>query len=255
MKGASGMKAMILGFMSAFAALAAVAGNGAAEADAAQKERIAAWKKCTGGYVKQEDPGNGMVAILNKQKRIGKRALASVAKYYREFTGSMPFAVVEGRAPHNAVYVVEVIDDPGVVHPLTIWPESRKAQVNIAPLARGAGEEEKLESRTLKEVSRAIALLAGGGSQYPGTLAGTEGEAAGADKFKGFQMPPDVFLRIGTNLRALDVRPERRITYLEAVQEGWAPPPTNDVQRAIWRKVHSLPDKPITIEFDPKKGR
>ena len=50
MKGASGMKAIILGFMSAFAVVAAVAGNGAAEVDAAQKERIAAWKKCTGGY-------------------------------------------------------------------------------------------------------------------------------------------------------------------------------------------------------------
>ena len=36
------------------------------------------------------------------------------------------------------------------------------------------------------------------------------------------------------------------------VEEGWSPSPTNDVQRAIWEKVHAIPDKPLTIEFDPK---
>ena len=39
-----------------------------------------------------------------------------------------------------------------------------------------------------------------------------------------------------------------------------APKPTfssalYDVQRAIWKEVHSIPDKPITIEFDPKKDK
>ena len=41
-------------------------------------------------------------------------------------------------------------------------------------------------------------------------------------------------------------------TYKRACREGWAPTPTNDVQRAIWEKVHAIPDKPLTIEFDPK---
>lgn len=44
----------------------------------------------------------------------------------------------------------------------------------------------------------------------------------------------------------------RRTTYLKACQEGWASAPTNDIQKAIWNKVHEVPDKPIKIEFDPK---
>ena len=44
-------------------------------------------------------------------------------------------------------------------------------------------------------------------------------------------------------------------THKKACQEGWAPAPTNDVQKAIWEKVHAIPDKPMTIEFDPKKDK
>ena len=51
------------------------------------------------------------------------------------------------------------------------------------------------------------------------------------------------------------VKKERRIPYRVAVQEGWAAPPTNDYQKAVWNEVHAIPDKPLTIEFDPKKDR
>ena len=44
-------------------------------------------------------------------------------------------------------------------------------------------------------------------------------------------------------------------TYLTACSEGWAPAPTNDVQKAIWEKVHAIPKQPIKIDFDPKKGK
>ena len=45
-----------------------------------------------------------------------------------------------------------------------------------------------------------------------------------------------------------------RATYREACREGWAPPPTNDLQRAIWEETRKLPEKPIKIEFDPPRG-
>ena len=44
-------------------------------------------------------------------------------------------------------------------------------------------------------------------------------------------------------------------TYRQACQEGWAPAPKNDEQKAIWNQVHAIPDKPIKIEFDPKRGK
>ena len=44
-------------------------------------------------------------------------------------------------------------------------------------------------------------------------------------------------------------------TYKNACEQGWAPAPTNDIQKAIWDKVHAVPKNPMKIEFDPKKGR
>ena len=45
----------------------------------------------------------------------------------------------------------------------------------------------------------------------------------------------------------------RFATYWQACKEGWAPAPTNDVQKAIWDKVHSLPTAPLKIAPEPKK--
>ena len=53
----------------------------------------------------------------------------------------------------------------------------------------------------------------------------------------------------------LGILPVRTTTYLQACQEGWAPMPTNAVQKAIWEKVRAIPQSPMKIEFDPKKGR
>jgi len=51
------------------------------------------------------------------------------------------------------------------------------------------------------------------------------------------------------------VRPVYRASYAAACQEGWAPPPTNEYQRAIWNDVHKIPEKPMKIDFDPAKGK
>ena len=54
---------------------------------------------------------------------------------------------------------------------------------------------------------------------------------------------------------ALGAYVKRRTSYQKACEEGWAPLPTNDVQKAIWDKVHAVPKNPMKIEFDPKQGK
>ena len=34
-----------------------------------------------------------------------------------------------------------------------------------------------------------------------------------------------------------DIKPLHRAPYVAAVEQGWAPPPTNDIQKAIWDRV------------------
>jgi hypothetical protein len=54
-------------------------------------------------------------------------------------------------------------------------------------------------------------------------------------------------------MKPLGVLPAQRATYLKACEEGWAPAPTNDVQKAIWDKVHAMPTEPIKIKPETKK--
>ena len=42
-------------------------------------------------------------------------------------------------------------------------------------------------------------------------------------------------------LGALGVVPAETATYRQACREGWAPAPTNDVQRAIWDRYRAAP--------------
>ena len=68
-------------------------------------------------------------------------------------------------------------------------------------------------------------------------------------------MQPMNFQRMYSGMGRFGITRERRVPYRVAVQEGWAAQPTNDYQKAIWQEIHAIPDKPITIEFDPKKDK
>lgn len=68
-------------------------------------------------------------------------------------------------------------------------------------------------------------------------------------------IPVDVTIRMNQHTEKFGIPPAIMKPYKIACQEGWAPQPTNDIQRTIWNQAHQVPDKPITIEFDPKKDK
>ena len=61
-------------------------------------------------------------------------------------------------------------------------------------------------------------------------------------------LPADVIQRCTKHLANIGVTRRETSSYFRAAKEGWAPSPTNDVQRKIWAQVHSVPSKPITIK-------
>ena len=70
------------------------------------------------------------------------------------------------------------------------------------------------------------------------------------------EMPPtEALARMPDYLKGLGVTPLGRVPYRQTCQEGWAPAPTNEFQRAIWNKARAVPDKPITIESGLKRDR
>jgi hypothetical protein len=75
------------------------------------------------------------------------------------------------------------------------------------------------------------------------------------DKIESLDISMNAYLSIGAVLFLRGIEPFEYGTYLDACELGIAPAPTNDIQKAIWDKVHAAPKNPMKIEFDPKKGR
>ena len=57
------------------------------------------------------------------------------------------------------------------------------------------------------------------------------------------------------SVSAIGLQAAKPVSYKMACRQGWAPAPTNSIQKAIWDEVHAVPATPMKIEFDPKKGR
>ena len=66
-------------------------------------------------------------------------------------------------------------------------------------------------------------------------------------------IPVDMVNYYQEYLKTLGVTTRAVTSYKTACKEGWAPAPTNDVQRAIWDKVHAMPTAPIKIKPEEKK--
>ena len=107
--------------------------------------------------------------------------------------------------------------------------------------------------RIHKEIWRALGFVSGiGYAPYQNDVLQPVFSVKALDGLEYQVMQPMNFQKMYTTLSKLGVTRARRIPYRVAVQEGWATPPTNDYQKAVWKEVHSIPDKPIKIEFDPK---
>ena len=211
-----------------------------------------------GGFIERPGTAKGSITYVNCQQKAPKAWIDESIAYFSEVTkfkinyAEGTFDIKNPKVEGNvSIFIVE---DDGLPT-LLIAPESRWALVNIAPIA----QEKRpafFEQRTKKELSRAFAYLCGAtGSRYERSLTRGITSQTELDKNPDYELPMDVVQRFWDYMKPLGVIPAQRTTYLKACQEGWAPAPTNDVQRTIWEQTHQLPTKPIKIEFDPAKGK
>ena len=159
------------------------------------------------------------------------------------------------RSKFNAQIVVILINNP-VLPTTLVAPEERWALVNInklsAGLVSGPLYEKMFAARCRKEIIRTFSLLCGGGSsQFPGNMMATA-SVKDLDMVQEF-IPIDMGARWIEYLKNLGVKPAYQCTYKQACIEGWAPAPTNDIQKAIWDKVHAMPTAPLKIRPETKK--
>ena len=68
---------------------------------------------------------------------------------------------------------------------------------------------------------------------------------------------PEVYDKVQSTCQTLNVDMLRKVSYKRACIEGWAPAPTNDIQKAIWEQAKADkergPTNPIKIPPPKKK--
>lgn len=218
-----------------------------------------------GGIVIHPKSFKGKALVLNSQTIVDQKEIelaASLLAKYSECNvvaqrGESVKNLSAAKQDYNAELVVVVVSD-GNTPAMLLAPEDGWGYVNVMQLTNDLRSEKAkkkfLPSRTRKEIIRAFSILAGGGSsQFDGNL--MNASTIRETDFMEESIPVDIINYWQRHLKSLGITKKVSATYLDACEQGWAPAPTNDVQKAIWDKVHAAPKSPMKIEFDPKKGR
>lgn len=233
----------------------------AQERKAKIKERI---YQRTGGFLERKTSNGKRIAFLNMQSRVGESAVSDALetqnrivrhvitfeKFEKPFDIAKVPVMMKEADVAEAVFVVDVPYLPSIL----VANESKWAVINVYALASDNPDQLVLEERLRLEMWRALAFLNGAANTMMGkcvmqsVLKNSDLDGIGAKAFS-----PEPLNKILQHLELVGAMKRETCTYQKACEEGWAPAPTNDVQKAIWDKVHAMPTEPIKIKPEAKK--
>ena len=239
--------------------------DSAAPTKAAAKTKLPRGMKRYGGIIQVPNSQKGKIVIVNAQRKLplsniraGMDEFAQTLKFRVEFVDGEPTTTEKASADMEKIgadVAVFIQDNPESKVTILSAPEQRWTILNASAINADARRDEFAAARIRKELMRGFLCAAGTmNSQYQGSIMAAIKEPKDLDKM--FEAAPvDAIQRAIESLKVYGVTPLEMSTYKKACQEGWAPAPTNEYQKAIWDKVHAAPKNPMKIEFDPKKGR
>ena len=245
------MKNLVFGFILLLASVVSASNT---------PEEIAARRlRGTGGMVADRRNQKGCVVAINAQKIADDETLSSaIDRFASEVhiamkleNGDFDLAAPAIRGEATLFFI-----DSETLPISLVAPEAKWALVNIRKLK--SDKPPFLKARVGKETFRTLCLLLGAGaSKYPSCITQCVTKTEDLDEMPDIKMPLEFMARFETYLQGLGIVQYKVASYRFAVHQGWAPQPTNDIQKAIWDKVHSIPDKPLKIKFDPaaQKGK
>ena len=222
----------------------------------------------SGGIVEKKYTGN-VLRIINTQDIISADKVQQIAQEMR-WQALLPFEVMTknmlaGESPmkiatdsvnvNNVGAIVLVINEETLPIVLTA-PEQRWTILNINSIKTDAKSIEKIEERFTKLLWIAIGRTLGAGySSYKPCVMAPFKDIVGLDNNPAKKPCPEPFNKMIDTGAAYGIKTINIASYRKACQEGWAPAPTNDIQKAIWDKVHAMPTAPIKIKPETKKVR
>ena len=213
-----------------------------------------------GGDLVVPNSQKGQITIVDCQATVSSEILDEAIAYLIKET---KFKIVREKGTFSGIspkvigdvslYVIEDSKLPTML----VAPENKWAILNIYTLKTGRGSQPQfLKARVLKEMSRTFAALCGGiSSNFPDSLTTGIYNLNQLDRQEDNRLSVDVIARFAPTLANIGITPAEISNYRAACKQGWAPAPTNDVQKAIWNEINATPKNPMKIEFDPKKGR
>ena len=202
----------------------------------------------TGGIVERK--GQGKVVVVNCQERIAesliKERTARLARLlkcaFEVRKGAWEISAPNAADANIAIYIV---DDPKLPMSL-VAAESGWGVVNAVGLESG--------ERFSRQLTRVFALTAGAMCSINiHSPMQPVSKVEDLDKLLSDNIMRDMIDSIRHNMKARGITQNTVSSYKRACEEGWAPAPTNDYQKAIWEKVHQLPTEPIKIKPETKK--
>lgn len=223
-------------------------------------------ERFTGGRVRKANSASGKFVFLNAQKLVPSNSITSafvtiektIHPIYeiKDIEKVSLLSVEHDIKQANGKLGVAIVDENGLPALLTA-PEDGWAIINVRALCEGDPTTDVLASRTRKEILRAFALVSGCTFMARGQVVLRDDirVPSDLDLITDETYGIEAMAAIQRNMPIYGVTPWREVTYKKACQEGWAPQPTNDVQKAIWDKVHSIPDKPIKITYGKGKQK
>lgn len=241
------IKAIILTTLAVTVALTSAAAEGG-------KKKGKRSRLPTGGFLEVANTGK-VVQVVNVGGAGEAKAFASAVDFISQ---QLPFPVVTtarslaGKRDAEAVARVTVVSKADA--PMLICaPDEGWAEVNVRPLADDGANDFILRTRLQKTVMRAMCYALGCGNSSVQPCVMTEVNAsADLDKLAKV-MSPETMGKVFCTARNRGGLPRQYASYRKACQEGWAPQPTNDIQKAIWDKVHEMPTAPLKIKPETKK--
>lgn len=195
--------------------------------------------------------------VVNAQKKVDDAVISRlVSATLNQF--NIDIRYIKGNAPQvenagaklkelGANGAMWIIDNPN--YPITLGAcEDGWAYVNVFPLATEA-EVKKTESRLLSAICRIFANIhnVGDSMMMPACVMRPSRGVKGLDNLVCHEYSPEAIGKVSAGLRAAGYKTANIGTYYDACEGGWAPAPTNAVQKKIWDEVHQLPTKPLVI--------
>lgn len=197
--------------------------------------------------IRKPKSGKGSVAFINAQSAV---PAGEITKTIQAIRSELPFDIKQLKLDYTSPddmlkssgsQFALIIREDNAAPVILVAPEDHWAVVNVGRVTK--------PELARKEIIRAFALMCGGGgSQFSGSILNVPSlsKLDTADE----TLPADFIDLCTTYMAANGVELPIYLSYEDACSEGWAPQPTNDIQKAIWEKVHTPPTKPLKISYD-----